>query len=302
MLKSVTVINGPEKSLLLTLANPEASGYLVTDITGLGPQKANINISKNATTDGGTFNSASIGERNIVITLMFQEEFSAEDLRQKTYDHFPVKKQLQLKFITDNRTCIIDGVVESNEPIIFSDQCGTQISIICAKPFFRSEGEGNITTLYGITPMFEFPFSNESLTESLLEFGSVSTIEKAIIKYSGDADIGVEIFIKANGPATKITLYNVLTAETMVIDTDRLKTITGKELIAGDEITINTRVGQKRITLLRDGVTINILACLGRFSKWLQLSKGDNVFSFSAETGRENLLITIKNEILYEGV
>lgn len=302
MLKSVTVINGPEKSLLLTLANPEASGYLVTDITGLGPQKANINTSQNATTDGSTFNSACIEQRNIVITLMFLEEYSAEDLRQKTYEHFPVKKQIQLKFITDNRVCLIDGIVESNEPTIFSDQCGTQISIICPSPFFRSEGEGNITTLYGITPLFEFPFSNESLTESLLEFGSVATVEKALIKYSGDADIGVVIFIKVNGPATNVTLYNVLTAETMVIDTARLKTITGKELVAGDEITINTRVGEKGITLLRDGVTLNIMSCLGRFSKWLQLSKGDNVFSFSAITGRENLLITIKNEVLYEGV
>ena len=45
----------------------------------------------------------------------------------------------------------------------------TQISIVCPDPYFYSAGPDgtNTTIFYGVEPLFEFAFSNESLTESL---------------------------------------------------------------------------------------------------------------------------------------
>jgi hypothetical protein len=88
----------------------------------------------------------------------------------------------------------------------------------------------------------------------------------------------------------------------MKINTDKLLALTGSVIIAGDDIIISTVKGNKYITLLRDGVYINILNCLDKNVDWLQLSKGDNVFAFTAETGNAVLQFRIENQTVYEGV
>ena len=46
----------------------------------------------------------------------------------------------------------------------------------------------------------------------------------------------------------------------------------------------------------------NILNTLNRGADWFQLSKGDNLFAFEADEGIENLIFTIANRTLFEGV
>ena len=71
---------------------------------------------------------------------------------------------------------------------------------------------------------------------------------------------------------------------------------------AGDEITICTVKKRKSITLLRAGKTTNILNCLDRNPDWFSLSKGDNVFAYTAESGGTNLQFKINHQVIYEGV
>ena len=122
------------------------------------------------------------------------------------------------------------------------------------------------------------------------------------VVYDGDADVGVTISIHANGPASGIRIYNTGTREQMGIDDNRIKALTGTGLSSGDEIIICTVKGKKSVTLIRDGVRINILNCISRNADWFQISKGDNVFAYTAETGADLLQFTIKNQIVYEGV
>ena len=94
------------------------------------------------------------------------------------------------------------------------------------------------------------PFSNESLTESLIEFGEIKNETEQTVYYSGDAEIGVVITIHAIGNVRNITIYNTGTREVMRIDTDKLEQLTGSGMVAGDEIIISTIKGDKSITLL----------------------------------------------------
>ena len=55
MIKSVTVTNPAGDSLKLEMSRPETSGFYIQNIEGLGPSKANINISESATVDGGYY-------------------------------------------------------------------------------------------------------------------------------------------------------------------------------------------------------------------------------------------------------
>lgn len=304
MIRAITVTNYLGDSIKLDLARPEQSGFVITSVTGLGSGKANINMTEVATNDGGLFNSSRLPSRNIVISLKYLWRDSIEDVRQLSYKYFPIKKKLTLLIETDNRQAEIDGYTETNEPTIFSKDEGSDISIVCPNPFFYSAGKDGINTtiFYGVEPLFEFPFSNESLYECLLEMGRIQNQTEKTIVYSGDAEIGVTIAIHAIGEARNITIYNTGTREIMRIDTDKLKAFTGSGIIPGDEIIICTVKGQKSITLLRNGKTTNILNCLDKNADWFQLAKGDNIFAYTVEEGRANLQFRIENRIVYEGV
>lgn len=307
MIYSLAVTNFLGDRIRLELGKPENTGFLVKSITGLGPVKANVNTTEVATNDGSMFNSARLSQRNIVIQMVFVNSIYGEDIeeiRQKSYKYFPIKKNVELVIETDNRYVRTTGYIESNEPDIFSKQEGAQISIICPDPYFYSVSEDgdNVTDFYSIDPMFEFPFSNESLTEPLLVFGEIQIKTEGVITYTGDSEIGVMIYIHAIGPAEHINIYNTETREVMTIDTVKLEKLTGQGLIAGDDIIINTLKGEKSITLVRNGVSYNILNCLDKNTDWFTLVKGDNIFAFTADSGVINLQFRIENKVIYEGV
>lgn len=301
MIKSITVTNHLNESIKLELGFPERSGFLIQEISGLGPVKADINVSELSSIDGSIYNSARLPSRNIVFKLVLLESPTIEDTRQKSYKYFPIKKRVRLLIETTNRTAEIFGYVESNEPIIFSRQETTQISIVCPNPYFYSEGK-QITSFTGFEKVFSFPFSNESLSDKLLIMGNILKNQMQTVLYEGDSEIGFNIEIHAVGTAKHVMIYNVNTLENMKIDTDKLIALTGQPIIMGDSIFISTIKGDKSIQLLREGVYYNIINCLDRDATWMFLRKGDNVFAFDAEEGGANLYFRIINQVIYQGI
>ena len=301
MLKSVTVINHLGESLKIDMRRPETSGFYIKKIEGLGPVKANINITERTTIDGGQYNSAHANIRNIVLTLGFLFAHDIESVRHKSYKYFPLKKRVTLIIETDTRTCETYGYVESNEPNIFDKDESTVISIVCPDSYFYSSGDGSrtVTVFSAVEPMFEFPFSSE---DDGICFGDIETATSRSIVYEGEASIGVMIYIHATGTVSNLTIYNETTLESMRIDTSRLKNMTGYEIISGDDITICTTKGEKSIQLLRSGIYYNILNCLDKRADWFQLSNGDNVFVYVADSGDTNLEFRVENKTAYEGV
>lgn len=332
MIKSITITNHLNETLHLELTKPEKSGFIIKEIKGLGPVKAEINFTEMATFDGALDNSARIGTRNIVISLIFLENPTIEDARLLSYKYFPNKQKIIFGIETDRRKCEIVGRVEENEPNIFSKQEGCEISILCSDPYFYAK-DNNITTFSGVDPLFEFPFSNEfeitydtildsnnkPLIDSngdeitvfdrkkyeetkTIEFGEIRNVVERNIHYDGDVETGIILTIHAIGLANGITIYNGRTRELMKIDDKKLAAIMGSGIQAGDDIIINTNKGEKSITMLRSGEYTNIINVLGRPITWFQLSQGDNLFICTAEEGSHNLQFTIENKVLYEGV
>lgn len=307
MLKSVTITNylGNSVTYKIEGADPEdGSGLLITEIEGLGPTKADINMTQLATADGGIFNSARVNSRNIVIKARFTHANTIEEARLASYKFFPIKQPVTFHIETDNRIAETTGYVESNEPVIFSDECDMQVSILCESPYFLSVSEDGKkeTTFAGIDFLFEYPFENEDLHEPTLEFGNIVNKKENTVYYDGDAETGCIIQIHAVGEATNVTIYNIKTREVMALDSAKLVQLTGAGISYGDTITINTIKGQKSITLLRNGITYNILNILGKDADWFQLAKGDNLFTFTADYGESNLQFKIFSQIVYEGV
>lgn len=304
MIRSVTITNHLEKSIKLELMCPEKSGFVVQEITGLGASKAEISITELAGSDGATYNSARVTSRNIVFRLRPQFHPTVEAARLLSYQFFPIKKRIRMVFETEYRCAEIYGYVESNEADIFNKEVSIQISVVCPDPYFYSAGKDGITTtvFYGVESLFEFPFSNESLTENLIEFGDIKNEREQSIYYTGDASVGIVITIHALGEASGLVIYNTSTRTSMKLSSQRLKELTGEGIIDGDEIVISTIKGDKFITLYRDGEFYNILNCLDKRADWFQLEKGDNLFAYTTEYGVEHLQFVIENRTVFEGV
>lgn len=303
MIKSVTVTNslGESAKIVLAQADPD-HGFLIEKIDGLGPPKADINTTVLTTIDGTTFNSSHLNERNIVLGLLFIFASIIEDARLRTYQYFPIKREVELLIETDRRMGKIKGRVESNEPDIFNKLENTQISIICPDPYFYSAiGSGESSTVMN-NGMFEFAFENESVTEPLLEMSVIGDTLEQIVTYSGDGETGMEIHIYIKDEIKNLILYNTKTREQFGINTDRITMLTGSPLGKDDEIVISTVRGNKYLHLIRNGEVINIINAKIKGSAWLQLEKGPNPFSYSVEDGEGNVVLDFRAKIRYEGM
>lgn len=302
MIQSLTVTNYLGESLTIPMKNSESTGFILHDMTGLGPPTASVNTSKVATKDGSKYNSARAEERNIVLPMYFTPIPTIEDARHRSYKYFPLKKPVILAFKTDNRECQIVGYVETNEPDICSDREGCQVSIICPNPYFSSIYD-TVTSFSGVEAAFEFPFSNEDTTNPHIEFGKIVVKAENFVRYEGDAESGVQIRIAASATVKNITIYNVDTRGTMHIYHDKLVALTGSGIVKGDEIIITTDKGSRSVTLLRNGNSTNILNAIDpRNDEWFSLTKGDNIFAYTADEGSDYLMFVVDHTTLYEGI
>lgn len=300
-MKSLTVVNYLNERLTLPFSDKNDTGFIITKIDGLDPSKASINVTELATNDGGLFNSSRIRPRNVTLTGVLLEAPTIEEVRLKIYKYFPIKRKVTLIIETEQRLSELVGYVEDCNVEIFNKKCTASITLVCPDPnIYALKSEH--TLFYGIEPAFEFPFSNESLTEPLLAFGYIRNDLTKSVVYDGDTETGVTINMYATGDVQNVTIYNVNTRGTMRINTTKLQALTGSGIIAGDEIIINTVIGKKSIDLLRGGVYTNILNTLDRDAEWFQLAKGDNIFAYVAESGGSNLTFNISNRLVYEGV
>ena len=300
MIESVTVTNFKDESITMYLRRPEESGFLIYNMEGISATAGDIITTQVATNDGAIFNSSRVNTRNIVLYIKllpskdeehYNYNLTIENTRHRVYKYFPVKRRLRLLVTTDHRSQYIDGYVESNEVKVFSAQETAQISIICPDPYFK---DVNPETLYfsGIEPVFQFPFSNESM-DPITKLGIIHIDKVRSIYYSGDVETGVLIDIHAMDYASNITIYNESTRETMAITID---------LEPLDSIIISTLNNNKYINLLRNGVYTSILNRIDKNSDWFTLTKGVNTFSYLAESGVDNLEFSVTTQVLYEGV
>jgi hypothetical protein len=139
----------------LPLIEDDAAGndpVQVLGIEGLGPVKAAITTTPFGAFDGEAFVGASVGKRNIVLTMGLHPDWAVqtiEELRQLLYNYFMPKLLVKLRFhSTGIPTTEIQGYVESVEPNIFVKTPTMVVSIICPSPDFVAT---ELTTFTGIT-------------------------------------------------------------------------------------------------------------------------------------------------------
>lgn len=264
--------------------NPD---YAILNITGISSPNAFISTSKIAGFDGTTFINSSVNQRNITITLQLRG--NVEENRLKLYDVFKIKRKGTFYYSSNRISAKIECYVENVEIPQMDWPVKAFISLLCPKPYFEALNE-IVADITSIEYSLEFPLE---LIQTGIEFGSLQTTEPVNVINPGNIPIGMVITYRSTGSVVNPKLVNTQTLEFIELNT---------MMEAGDIITINTEVGQKRIELNRNGVISNLFNSLVAGSKFLQLDEGDNVLFGSAESGSNSLFIEVEYRAKYSGV
>lgn len=302
MLRSVEFRTEGENPYPIQLVRPNPQGFRINEVRGLGAGQADLHLSGRATMDGDVLNGARLGSRNIVLDMGFGRDQDPEDGRIDSYDYFPLKERVEMIFDTDRKRVIIAGTVESNEPEIFTDEPGFNVSIMC-EPYFKSlEEDRTITRLYNLEKKLEFPLSNESLTDPLIIMGEHVDNRYIDLPYRGNIQNGVLIRFIFNGRVTNPSILAERKSQAMRLDTAKIQSMTGAVPNIGDIIEIDTVRGRRKVTLIRNGRRSNILNALSTGSQWIELFKGINPISIFADSNVAGLQVEIHHDTLYSGL
>ena len=264
--------------------NPE---YNVISVEGLTPPNATINTSTLGQLDGETFNSARLNKRNIVIKVAPKRYI--ETNRIDLYKWFSPKQPVRIYYENGTRNVYVDGYTESFEGSLFNNPQTFTISIICPSAYLFASQQTVQSGSY-TESLFEFPFSIE---ESGIEISRYDRVSSIIIRNESDIATGMTIELSASSEVVNPKIYRRDTLESFGLN------YTMQE---GDVIRIATKKGGKSVILARDGDESNIINAIDKNITWFQLEPGDNLFTYEATSGLEDLDITFVYDRVYAGV
>lgn len=265
------------------------SPFQITEIQGLNPPSATINTSQLALIDGAKYNSSKMNMRTINVAFAINRD--AAKNRIAVYNVLKSKQWIKLTYISQYRQVSIEGYIGSIDITMFEMKQIVTCSILCPSPYFK-EAQMVVNELLNIVSTFHFPFA--STEEPQLVFSYISNELGIVIDNEGDVECGMVIELYARAAISDPKIFNYITRDYFGLDID---------MEQADLITIDTRQGQKTVTLLRGGVETNIFNSVIQGSTWLQLSANGDTFVYEVGTGANgDLNVTFKHDNLYEGV
>ena len=306
MFKSVTVTNYLGDSLELPLKWPNDAGLLLYKIDGITPSDVTVHSQDFAVLDGGVYNSSRIGTRNISLYFYYGFDPHIETSRHRAYRYFPVKEQVRLDFLTDERNLSIWGYVEGNDTQIFSEQEEGKVDIVCPDPYFYEHD--NVSYILGeAVGEFEFPFSNESLTEPLICFGEWANRYTYDVDYHGDIEVGAVIRIFFNIRPTnidEIVVHDVTHYKLLTLNIQDIKNKTGIDIQQYSRLVFSSVRGAKDIYYEYFGTRKSIIGMFNVMNfPWMYLTPGENLFALEVdELYRDDITVTVEHRGAYGGV
>lgn len=266
--------------------------YILTNIEGTGGVDTEIYTSNSPNQDGTSYHGNALSPRVLIIEGGIVG-INKEDMFNKRAELsrvFSPKGTGILTYINDAKEYHIECIVEQ-APVWGEKVRKLQefmLQLYCPIPFWLDELIKEEIALW--RGAFEFPL--EILSDGI-EMGYRESNLIINVFNKGDVPCGMKIEFIALATVENPSLFDVNTREFIKIN---------QTLIAGDVLTIETTFANKRIELNRGGEVSNIFNFIDLDSDFLQLSVGDNVLRYDAETGIDNLEASIYYKPNYLGV
>ena len=267
------------KGARLELTDNE-NNFQVTNITGLNPPNANINTSNYANSDGSSFNSSKIENRQIVITITLNGDI--ERNRLLLYKYFKNKEWCKIYYKTESRNVFIEGYLQTFETPQFTQKQVAQIAILCPDPYFKDLDE-IVTSISKVIKRFTFPFAiniDEPIPFSDLDIEKVTNVVN-----DSESDTGLIINVTFLGTVNKLEIRNTDSGKNLIIE---------YQFKENDKLVINCNKGKKSVILTREAVEYNLVPQIKGKPTFFQLGIGDNHYSFLADDGENDMLVDIR--------
>ncbi|MCH3961031.1 MAG: phage tail family protein [Solobacterium sp.] len=281
-----------ENNVSITLGE-EFNQWLLTEASGMFSFDNDVAVTDNTMTDGSTYLGTTTKKRNIVLTL--RDKSDHKENRQSLYTIFKPKGIGTLIYTEGDEERTIDYYVESVNIDGANESAMATISLICPDPFFKD--------LYDIDIQMagwqsEFEWIHEFI-DGGEEFGTrIKSSLKEIDNDSAADYIGITATITVDGSVTNPSLLLVEQDQKLQIGT----TANPMNLVVGDIITITTDTNKKNVYLTHNGVKTAINEYLSDDSQFMQLVHGSNTFKYDADSGADNMNVTISYRLHYVGV
>ena len=265
--------------------------FMLAGIEGIYDTKNTVYMSENTMIDGSVYQSSVAKFRNIVLRLKDLGDYPEN--RDALNRLFKEKAEGTLIFQESNANPRkINYRVESLESSEDYQVRLHEISLICPDPFFY-DIDGSSEEMASWVSGFIFPFASPS-TGFVFGYKDNSLIKKIQNDVAED-NIGITIIMTCVGAVTNPSITHIETNSSLHIGHSG-KTF---DMIAGDIVTITTATGNKHVTLTRNGATSEINHYLTEDSVFIQLMRGSNSFGFGADSGVNNLTITLEYTYKY---
>ncbi len=273
------------------------------DISGLSDVRNAIYSINSMGQDGDTYLGNRIESRDISIVghIKDRDKERAQRLRRELNHILNPQYTATLIYELGGYKRVIGCTVDS-APVFVRQPIYTSftIQLLCLNPFWREESEvrEDVAAWVGA---FEFPIRADDDKPDGLEIPIEGTWEIGYRQPSlivsvfngGDVKAGIRIDFRALGALTNPSLLNVNTGQYIKVNMD---------MLAGDVLSVSTGYGEKAVTLRRNDADSDAFRYLDVDSSYLQLDVGDNVFRYEADTGLNNLEVTIYHNNYYLGV
>ena len=283
----------------IKLQNVETGAFLTLDMVSTpdfilnsvdwGAVKSTHHSFKYVNQIGAYVTGTSLETRSVTIQgWVIAENESMMTIRKTTLNRFfnpqqavdLLYKSYVLRFLPDTSIRYSATVAENNEVV-----CKFKVTGYCPDPLFSEQAESKVTAA-STQAMFRFPLVMSAAPNPPggVVFGLRQPSLIVNVANNGAVDVGMKIVFKASGTLENPSLIDVNTQKFFKIN---------KTMVAGEEITVDTIVGEKKIQGYLNGVTSNYFKYRDLDSEWLQLKVGDNVFRYDADTNVGNLEVYI---------
>lgn len=189
-------------------------------------------------------------------------------------------KDYVLRFLPNTSIRYSTVIAENNEVI-----CKFKVEGYCPDPLFSEQVESKVAAA-STQAMFHFPLiiSETPNPPGGIIFGLRQPSLIVTVTNNGAVDVGMKIVFRASGTLANPSLIEVNTQKFFKVN---------KTMVAGEEITIDTIIGEKKIEGYLNGITSNYFKYRDLDSEWLQLKVGDNLFRYDADQNVGNLEVYI---------
>jgi len=263
--------------------------YWLKEVDGIGVSDFDVATEKAAWQDGEIYKGATANKRNIVIkaTVVPPDRRTHDQIREEFFSLFALREPGTLYFYDGERSRKILYQTESCEFEMDGPFRVVTISLLCPDPMFKAvyEDAVDIAEVHGL---IEWPLELEAQFEVAIR----NDTKMATISNNSSISRGLTATFTATGEVVNPKLVEVNRQTSFRILTT---------LHAGDVLVVTTGPGEKRVKLIRDYAESNINHLWEFGGTWLQVEPGENVYTYTADSGADAVAVTLSSTPRYLG-